>query len=58
MPVREIAQELLVIDGMPTVWTLQVIAADLSRDGHPHAAEALMKVADAAEEIIRRQAAA
>jgi len=47
-----------VIDGMPTVWTLQVIAADLSRDGHPHAAEALMKVADAAEEIIRRQAAA
>ena len=58
MPVREIAQELLVIDGVPTVWTLQVIAADLSRDGHLHAAEALMKVADAAEEIIRRQAAA
>jgi hypothetical protein len=53
---EEIAAELLDTDGMAAIWKLHLIAADAYRGGHDRAAEALIKIADAAAEIIRRRA--
>jgi hypothetical protein len=52
--VERIALELLRRDGAAVIWQAQVTAATASREGHAKAAEVLLKIADAAEEILRR----
>jgi hypothetical protein len=51
---ERIALELLRHDGAAVIWHAQVTAATAYRDGHAKAAEILLKIADAAEEILRR----
>ena len=51
----EIAMELLRHEGLGCIWKLHVHAARVYREGEPDAAEWLLKVADAAEEMFRRR---
>jgi hypothetical protein len=51
---ERIALELLRHDGSAVIWQAQVTAATAYRVGQAKAAEILLKIADAAEEILRR----
>jgi hypothetical protein len=48
--VEKIALELLTRDGTSAVWQLHLVAATAYRDGHTRAADALLQIADAAEQ--------
>ena len=47
-----IAADLLARDGVAIVWRLHLDATKAYRDGYPHDAEVLIKVADAAEQLL------
>jgi hypothetical protein len=51
---ERIALELLRHDGSAVIWQAQVTAAAAYRVGQAKAAEILIKIADAAEEVLRR----
>jgi hypothetical protein len=51
---EQVAVELLRDDGIEVVWELHLIATDAHRRGHYEAANGLMEVAGAAEEICFR----
>ena len=48
--VERIALELLARDGTAAVWQLHLAAATAYRDGHGRAADALLQIADDAEQ--------
>jgi hypothetical protein len=48
---ENIANELLASDGIGAIWKLHLIAASAHQCGSKRAAEILIKVADAAEEL-------
>ena len=48
--VEKIALELLTRDGTSAVWQLHLVAATAYQDGHTRAADALLQIADAAEQ--------
>jgi hypothetical protein len=54
---ERIALELLRHDGAAVIWQAQVTAATAYREGRAKAAEILLKIADAAEEILRQDVA-
>ena len=52
----QLASKILEDAGLASIWKLNVQAADAYRNGFPHAAAAILAVADAAEkECLRRQ---
>jgi hypothetical protein len=51
---ERVAVELLSYGGEAVIWQAQVTAAAAYREGHTKAAEILLKIADAAEEVLRR----
>lgn len=51
----EIALKLLQQEGVAGIWELHMHAAAVYREGERDAAEALIEIADAAEEILRRR---
>jgi hypothetical protein len=54
-----LASEILDDAGLASIWQLSVSAADAYRNGFPHAAAAILAVAEAAEkECLRRQSLA
>jgi hypothetical protein len=52
---EEIALKLLQQEGVAGIWELQMRAAAVHREGERDAAEALIEIADAAEEILRQR---
>jgi hypothetical protein len=46
----QLASRILEDAGIGAIWQLQVAAAEAHRDGCPHAAAAILKIAEAAEE--------
>lgn len=50
----EVAADLLRTDGIAVIWQAHITAARANRDGHPRAAEILLKIADAAEEAVQQ----
>ena len=51
-----LASALLKDAGLASIWRLNVAAAEAYRNGFPHAAAAILEIADAAEEeCLRRQ---
>jgi len=52
---QEIALKLLQQEGVAGIWELQMRAAAVYREGERDAAEALIEIADAAEEIFRQR---
>ena len=51
---EQVAAELLRHDGAAVIWQAHATAARAYRDGNPKAAEILLRIADAAEEAVRR----
>ena len=51
---ESVAVELLKRDGAMVIWQAHLTAAKAQRDGDLRAAEILLKIADAAEEAVRR----
>ena len=47
---KKLALSILARDGIAAIWQLQMAAADAYQTGHPIAADALLEVAEAAEE--------
>jgi hypothetical protein len=54
---EQVAAELLKTDGLAAVWKLHMVAGRVHRDGYPREAERLLRIADAAEELVRRDLA-
>lgn len=54
----EVAADLLSTDGIAVVWQAHITAARANRDGHHRkAADILLRIADAAEDAMRRNPA-
>ena len=51
---EQVAAELLRRDGAAVIWQAYETAARAHRDGNPKAAEILLRIADAAEQAVRR----
>jgi hypothetical protein len=51
---EHVAAELLKTDGLAAVWKLHMVASRVHRDGYPREAERLLRIADAAEELVQR----
>jgi hypothetical protein len=51
---EKLALDLLEREGIPVIWLLHLTAARAHGDGHPHAAETLLEIADAAERCLRQ----
>ena len=47
---KEIALNLLTIDGSAAIWLIHLTAAKAYRQGHPRAAQILIEIADVAEQ--------
>jgi hypothetical protein len=52
--VEAIAQDLLASDGIAAIWKIHMVAAQAHRIGRSHAAEILLDLADAAEELYQQ----
>jgi len=46
---EKIATSILAREGVGAIWALHVAAAEAHRTGHPHAAAAILEIAEAAE---------
>jgi hypothetical protein len=52
--IKEIALNLLTIDGSAAIWLIHLTAAKAYRHGHPRAAQILIEIADVAEQEWRK----
>ena len=46
---EKVALSMLAREGIAAIWQLHMAAADAHQAGHPHAAEAILDIAEAAE---------
>jgi hypothetical protein len=51
---EQVAAELLRSDGLAAIWKLHLLAGMVHLDGYSREADRLLRIADAAEEVVRR----